>query len=932
MMIEDIERKQEPGNEPNIKTLDLSKQNISEFQVPDPEDNDYEELIINFTEISQLPSPMPNVKTVRLISDCIRQISPDILSTLESYENLIELDLSSNYLKKIKSEFRKMKKLETLSLTFNRLTEIRLKSKSVINLDISQNRLTSIPKIPKQVRTLNISYNLFKTLESKTKLSHLTSLSISLVGLESIDPELKLPKLEILDISMNKLSQLPDLTEMTPNLIELNASNNFLKKMPEMPISITTISIEFNEISTLPDLTALTNLSSLNISYNQIETIPQIPESLEFFDFSNNYVATIAPANTPNLKRLIFASNRLKTCPPYNASEFLRFAASHNFLTTVDHFESCNRILRLELEYNNLTEIPNSIMELTYIQSLYLSNNKIKKISKKFSKIKGIGIFQITSNPLKALPQLSSTLVYLYAGYCEISKLPNLSNYKRLAILCMPGNKISKIPKLPESLKSIWLSRNSISAFPVLPQSIEQVDLSYNLIKTFPQNLCLSNLEELDLTHNLLTSFPSNFVFPALHFIRLGSNPISAQFDSSLFSGCEIGDFTETKIVFQQEPNIRQFFVSEKLPQYVSRHCRQFTTHPWLQYSETKGTRAKMEDSVILKSFVVGDVDLYSIFDGHTGNSTSTYSALFFDGYFENPKFSQTFELTKKCVYNITNKLISSVRSKRYNDGTTMALAFFNGKKLVTSHIGDTRILVIRQDGTISFSTTDHKATSRGEFERIHMDGGKVMNFRLHGVLAPGRTLGDFYVPANRCEADIYDYAIKPNDKWIVIACDGIFDVLSNQQIGELSKSSKNAGELAADIRNLSYSNCSTDNLSVIAVDIMHRVVPPNVTHINDSYEDDEIPPIVINESFDDIPEDEEGLSLRKYNSKSKIRFESQPSLDSLNSEVSISNSRHSRPRRGQIKKSASAAILPLGEISSPSNLSNLVNTPDSNI
>ena len=94
MMIEDFERQPEPGNEPNIKTLDLSKQNISEFQVPDPEDNDYEELIINFTEISQLPSPMPNVKTVRLMSDCIRQISPDILSTLESYVNLIELDLS----------------------------------------------------------------------------------------------------------------------------------------------------------------------------------------------------------------------------------------------------------------------------------------------------------------------------------------------------------------------------------------------------------------------------------------------------------------------------------------------------------------------------------------------------------------------------------------------------------------------------------------------------------------------------------------------------------------------------------------------------------------------------------------------------------------------------------------------------------------------
>ena len=114
---------------------------------------------------------------------------------------------------------------------------------------------------------------------------------------------------------------------------------------------------------------------------------------------------------------------------------------------------------------------------------------------------------------------------------------------------------------------------------------------------------------------------------------------------------------------------------------------------------------------------------------------------------------------------------------------------------------------------------------------------------RLHGILGPSRSMGDYEIPGNIPAPEIHEYEVSENDRWIVIGCDGVFDVLMNDQIGVISKKAKSSLELAYEVRNRAFSNFSQDNISAIAVDLFGRKKHEVECDLGLSEEtDDEIP------------------------------------------------------------------------------------------
>ena len=85
----------------------------------------------------------------------------------------------------------------------------------------------------------------------------------------------------------------------------------------------------------------------------------------------------------------------------------------------------------------------------------------------------------------------------------------------------------------------------------------------------------------------------------------------------------------------------------------------------------------------------------------------------------------------------------------------------------------------------------DHKPNDRIEYERIINAGSTVIDGRINGHLNLSRAIGDFkhkenqsIPPENQAITafpDIQETIIQPNDEFIILACDGIWDVLSNQ-------------------------------------------------------------------------------------------------------------------------------------------------------
>jgi protein phosphatase 1B len=98
------------------------------------------------------------------------------------------------------------------------------------------------------------------------------------------------------------------------------------------------------------------------------------------------------------------------------------------------------------------------------------------------------------------------------------------------------------------------------------------------------------------------------------------------------------------------------------------------------------------------------------------------------------------------------------------------------------------------REGTPSFSTRDHKPIMPDEKERIQRAGGSVMIQRVNGSLAVSRALGDFEYKnvegKGQCEQlvspepEIFiEEREDARDEFLVLACDGVWDVMTNEEI-----------------------------------------------------------------------------------------------------------------------------------------------------
>ena len=110
------------------------------------------------------------------------------------------------------------------------------------------------------------------------------------------------------------------------------------------------------------------------------------------------------------------------------------------------------------------------------------------------------------------------------------------------------------------------------------------------------------------------------------------------------------------------------------------------------------------------------------------------------------------------------------------------------------ANTGDSRAVLARGGQAVTLSN-DHKPYLPGEKERIEKAGGQVKFNRVNGDLAVSRALGDFVY--KRCESVAFkEQAVtafpeiiveerEESDQFIVLACDGIWDVMSSQEVVE---------------------------------------------------------------------------------------------------------------------------------------------------
>ncbi|KAF9637579.1 Protein phosphatase 2C manganese/magnesium aspartate binding site [Lasiodiplodia theobromae] len=138
---------------------------------------------------------------------------------------------------------------------------------------------------------------------------------------------------------------------------------------------------------------------------------------------------------------------------------------------------------------------------------------------------------------------------------------------------------------------------------------------------------------------------------------------------------------------------------------------------------------------------------------------------------------------------------------------------------LYTANVGDARIVLCRKGRALRLSY-DHKGSDENEGRRIANAGGLILNNRVNGVLAVTRALGDAYMK-DLVTGHPYttETVIQPDqDEFIILACDGLWDVCSDQEAVDLVRNVKDPQAASKTLVDHALSRFSTDNLSCMIV------------------------------------------------------------------------------------------------------------------
>ncbi len=142
------------------------------------------------------------------------------------------------------------------------------------------------------------------------------------------------------------------------------------------------------------------------------------------------------------------------------------------------------------------------------------------------------------------------------------------------------------------------------------------------------------------------------------------------------------------------------------------------------------------------------------------------------------------------------------------------------GNRVVyAANLGDTRA-ILSKNGIAERMTYDHRATDFSEVERVRSQGGVVIGDRVGGSLAITRAFGDHSLKKDGVIAKPYikKHILRSTDKYLVIASDGVWDSMEDQDAINYCKDEFTTKEIAQAIVKAALDRGSKDNTSCLVL------------------------------------------------------------------------------------------------------------------
>lgn len=240
--------------------------------------------------------------------------------------------------------------------------------------------------------------------------------------------------------------------------------------------------------------------------------------------------------------------------------------------------------------------------------------------------------------------------------------------------------------------------------------------------------------------------------------------------------------------------------------------------------SSTSGGRGddRMEDrSVVANPLLPGsDMHLMAVFDGHGGSACAEFAQDHLSGALFHAWANRdaTPASALASAFETIDRAFLASTPRSEESGATALAAYVLGGWLYVANAGDCRAVLGNVDGTTTTLTTDHVATNPTEAARVRASGGHIVNGRVCGRLLVSRALGDRsvkqFVPPT---PEVTEHMLGPQNDFIILASDGLWDVVDPQYAVELVRTTVRIADMAAKRLALKAIELgSDDNISVI--------------------------------------------------------------------------------------------------------------------
>lgn len=407
-----------------------------------------------------------------------------------------------------------------------------------------------------------------RVLDRWNTLEHLRELFLNCNQLTDLPASLgKLPRLERLEASQNRLVFIPEEVTLLPQLRFLVLRENRLEVLPTTIgrlSQLEQLELSGNCIRDIPSsMRQCINLRILNLTTNNIEElnsgIGDLPNLTDLSLIDNPHLRHPSPdvARQGAAAILWDCRNREKLRligppPPAVLRENVGVSGEHHVVEGLYHkklsviFERARVTGILKLHFFGLRALPDQTFSLTRLRELRISGHAtIRAIPKHVSRLHSLQVLSFPANALESLPETLAfwkplqELTELDFSDNRIVKLPAAIHVlSKLKVINVNGNLIEEIDGkvfsggLAKSLQRILLNSNRIRELPSEISELSELQdlqLTYNCLSALPKEIgSLEKLERLYLSRNQIQKLPSSLGdLPYLRSLQVASNKLT---------------------------------------------------------------------------------------------------------------------------------------------------------------------------------------------------------------------------------------------------------------------------------------------------------------------------------------------------------------------------------------------------------------------